>query len=120
VVDFFSGIFGSEALAGVVISNVMLLAAGLLLWELVHFEFKSARISRAAVALLMFGPVSFFFSCAYPEAMFLVLGARRVPGGGERQMAHRFALRDGGFGHERDRHIRPAAVAAPVPQRPQI
>ena len=73
VVDFFSGIFGSEALAGVVISNVMLLAAGLLLWELVHFEFKSARISRAAVALLMFGPVSFFFSCAYPEAMFLVL-----------------------------------------------
>ena len=73
VVDFFSGIFASEALAGIVLSNVALLAAGILLKELVAFEFKNERLSRMAVAFLMFGPVSFFFSCAYPEALFLAL-----------------------------------------------
>ena len=73
VVDFFSGIFASEALAGIVVSNAALLAAGILLKELVAFEYKNERLSRAAVAFLMFGPVSFFFSCAVPEALFLAL-----------------------------------------------
>jgi hypothetical protein len=76
LIRVFSIIF-EPAMAAMVISNIALLAAGILLKELVDLHYKEPRISRAAVTFLMFAPVSFFFSGAYPEATLLAftLGA---------------------------------------------
>ena len=76
LIRVFSIVF-EPPMAAMVISNVALLAAGILLKELVDLHYKEPRISRAAVTFLMFAPVSFFFSGAYPEATLLAftLGA---------------------------------------------
>ena len=63
----------NAAIAAVVISNCSLLAAGLLLNALVRLDYRENAISCAAVMLLMFSPVSFFFSSAYSESTFLLL-----------------------------------------------
>jgi hypothetical protein len=68
-----SGVFVSASIAAVVISNVCLLAAGLLLNALARLDYPDDAISSAAVTLLMFSPVSFFFSSAYSESLFLLL-----------------------------------------------
>ncbi|MBA2432454.1 MAG: hypothetical protein H0V56_10135 [Chthoniobacterales bacterium] len=60
-------------LAGVVTANLCLLTAGLLLHRLVRVDFEEKRVADVAVILLMFSPVSFFFSMAYTEATFLML-----------------------------------------------
>ena len=73
----------SAPLAAVVISNCCLLAAALFLNALVRLDYRDQAISCAAVMLLMFSPVSFFFSSAYSESTFLLfsigafLAARR-------------------------------------------
>jgi hypothetical protein len=78
-----SGVFVNASIAAVVISNACLLAAGFLLNALVRIDYPNDGISSAAVTLLMFSPVSFFFSSAYSESLFLLLsiaafvGARR-------------------------------------------
>ncbi len=59
--------------AAVIVSNACLLGAGLLLHALVRHEYNDEAISCAAVTLLMFSPVSFFFSSAYSESTFLLL-----------------------------------------------
>lgn len=69
----FSGLFIKASIAAVIISNAFLLAAGLLLNALVRIDYRDAAISCAAVTLLMFSPVSFFFSSAYSESTFLLL-----------------------------------------------
>ena len=72
LIRVFSIIF-EPAMAAMVISNLALLGAGILLKELVDWHYKQPRITNAAVTFLMFSPVSFLFSGAYPEATFLVL-----------------------------------------------
>ena len=61
------------AISAMLVSNLALLAAGILLKELLDVHYKDARISRTAVIFLMFSPVSFFFSGAYAEATLLML-----------------------------------------------
>ncbi|HSH40009.1 MAG TPA: mannosyltransferase family protein [Chthoniobacterales bacterium] len=68
-----SALFIDPPIAAVVISNACLLGAGLLLNALVRLEYRDGAISCAAVTLLMFSPVSFFFSSAYSESTFLLL-----------------------------------------------
>lgn len=73
LVWLFSYVFVNAAIASVVVSNCCLLAAGFLLHALVRIDYRDEAISCAAVMLLMFSPVSFFFSSAYSESTFLVL-----------------------------------------------
>jgi hypothetical protein len=61
------------ALAGVVIANLSLLAAGLLLHRFMRLEYDDPRVSRFAVMLLMFSPAGYFFSCAVPDSTALLL-----------------------------------------------
>lgn len=56
-------------LAGMVISNLSLLAALLLLWRLIGNE----KIAKWTVIFLLFFPTSFFFGSLYTESLFLVL-----------------------------------------------
>ena len=69
----FSSVFVKASIAAVFLSNAFLLAAGLILNALVRIDYRDAAISCAAVTLLMFSPVSFFFSSAYSESTFLLL-----------------------------------------------
>jgi hypothetical protein len=64
-------------LAGYLVSNLALLGAALLLWKLVVRETGNQRTALSAVAFLLVGPVSFFFSTIYTEGLwlFLTLGA---------------------------------------------
>lgn len=67
-------LFRDIDLASVIVSNLALLASGFLLHALIRLDYKDQRIGRAAILFLMFNPFSLFFSSAYPEATFLVLG----------------------------------------------
>jgi hypothetical protein len=67
-----SAVFHDFRAAGVVTANACFLIAGFLLHRLVRVDFADRRIADAAVAFLMFSPVSFFFSVAYTEATFLM------------------------------------------------
>lgn len=69
----FSAVLVTPPLAAVIVSNCCLLAAGLLLHALIRMDYRDHAISCAAVTLLMFSPVSFFFSSAYSESTFLLL-----------------------------------------------
>lgn len=73
LVRFFSYVFVNSAIASVTLSNLFLLAAGLLLNALIRTDPQDDAVSRAAVTFLMFSPVSFFFSSAYSESTFLLL-----------------------------------------------
>ena len=66
-------LFGNVALAGVVIANVCLLAAGILLYQLLRSQHDDPRISRNAVMLLMFNPASYFLTAAGPDSAALAL-----------------------------------------------
>ncbi len=66
-------IWRNPEVAAVVVSNAALLGAGSLLNELIRLDYTDDRISRSALAFLMFSPVSFYFSSAYTESIFLVL-----------------------------------------------
>ena len=60
-------------MAAMVISNLALLVAGVLLKELIDLRHRETRVGHAAVTFLMFSPLSFLLSGAYPEATFLAL-----------------------------------------------
>ena len=60
-------------MAAMVISNIALIVAGILLKELADLLYNDRRITNAAVTFLMFSPLSFLFSGAYPEATFVAL-----------------------------------------------
>ena len=68
-----AGVFVNASIAAVVLSNVCLLTAGFLLNALIRIDYREDAISSAAVTFLMFSPVSFFFSSAYSESLFLLL-----------------------------------------------
>ena len=72
LIRVFSVIF-EPPMAAMVVSNLALIIAGILLKELVDLLYNDTRISNAAVTFLMFSPLSFLFSGAYPEATFLAL-----------------------------------------------
>jgi len=58
--------------ASLLVSNGCLIAAALLLNRLLRLDYDE-RVCRRAIVFLMFNPVSFFFSAAYTESMFLLL-----------------------------------------------
>jgi Mannosyltransferase (PIG-V) len=58
--------------ASLIVSNGCLIAAALLLNKLLRLDYDE-RVCRRAIAFLMFNPVSFFLSAAYPESTFLLL-----------------------------------------------
>ena len=66
-------LFPDIRLAALVVAHVCFFIAALLLNALINHEYKDQRINRAAIAFLMFSPVSFFFSHAYSESTFLML-----------------------------------------------
>ena len=68
-----SFVFTDMRIAGLVVSHACFVAAALLFNALINVDYKDQRINRAAVTLLMFSPVSFFFSHAYSESTFLML-----------------------------------------------
>jgi len=59
-------------LASVLVSNGCLIAAALLLKKLLRLDYDEA-VCRRAIVFLLFNPVSFFFSTAHTESMFLLL-----------------------------------------------
>ena len=73
VIRLFSFLFEDMRVAAVVASHVCLVGAGLLFNALINVDYKDQRVNRAAVAFLMFSPVSFFFSHAYTESTFMLL-----------------------------------------------
>jgi Gpi18-like mannosyltransferase len=62
----------SMAVAGIIISNIALLAALYFLYRLTELDFDS-RTAAAAVWLLAFYPTTAFFSAVYTESIFLLL-----------------------------------------------
>lgn len=66
-------VFHDFRIAAVITSNCCFLIAGVLLHRLVRWEFGDVALADRAVTLLMFSPVSFFFSTGYTEATFLML-----------------------------------------------
>jgi hypothetical protein len=60
-------------LAGYLVSWACLWVACVWLWKAVAREWQDARLATLSVAFLLFGPVSFFFSTLYSEALFLPL-----------------------------------------------
>lgn len=58
--------------ASLLVSNGCLIAAALLLNRLLRLDYDE-RVCRRAIVFLMFNPVSFFFSTAHTESMFLLL-----------------------------------------------
>src|SRR3954469_11638480 len=71
----FTAITGAEApLSGFLLSNAFLLGAALLLYRLIALDFPPpSRVPARTIWLLMFLPVTFFFSATYSEALFLLL-----------------------------------------------
>jgi Mannosyltransferase (PIG-V) len=60
-------------LAGYLVSWACLWVACVWLWRAVAREWHDARLATLSVAFLLLGPVSFFFSTLYSEALFLPL-----------------------------------------------
>ena len=73
MIRFLSPIFfGNAALTGTVISNLSLVGAGWALYLLIQ-EKQGQIVAKRAVQLLMFCPLSVFFSVPYAESLFLFL-----------------------------------------------
>lgn len=73
LIRFVSPLFlGNTALAATVISNLALVGSGWALYLLV-LEKQGQIVARRAVQLLMFCPLSVFFSVPYAESLFLFL-----------------------------------------------
>ena len=60
-------------ISGYLLSNLALLATAFLLWKLVFMETANRNTAMFSVAFLLIGPVSFFFSIIYTEALFIFL-----------------------------------------------
>lgn len=60
-------------LGGLIVSHLCLWQAGVWLWRLTVREGATPDAATLSVAFLFFGPVSFFFSTLYSEALFLLL-----------------------------------------------
>ena len=77
------------AISAILISNFALLAAGILLKELLDRQYGERSISRSAVTFLMFSPLSFFFSGAHAESTLLMctLGALLAAASGRWRIA---------------------------------
>jgi hypothetical protein len=60
------------ALVGIVVSNVLLLAALSCLWLLVRMDFDEETAARTLLYILVF-PATLFLSAVYPESLFLAL-----------------------------------------------
>ena len=65
-------LIGSTKLSAVLLSNAALVGAGWALYLLVH-ETHGNILAKRAVQLLMFSPLSIFFSVPYAESLFLFL-----------------------------------------------
>jgi hypothetical protein len=63
----------AQLLIGVLLSNVLFLAALILLREFVAVSQGDDEVARRTVLYLLIFPTSFFFSCFYTESMFLFL-----------------------------------------------
>ena len=68
-----SYIFHDFRVAAIVVANTCFFFAAILFYKLIKEDYAEEKVSRAAVMFLMFGPASFFFSCAYTESTFLLL-----------------------------------------------
>ena len=64
---------GKLLLIGILLSNLFFLIALILLYKLVVGLFNNQTIARRSVWYLLLFPTSFFFSCFYTEATFLLL-----------------------------------------------
>lgn len=64
-------VFHDYRLAAVITANLCLLVAVILLFHLVTIDFGT-EVGRRTVMLLLFSPVSFFFSSSYTESTFLM------------------------------------------------
>jgi hypothetical protein len=79
LVRAFGWLLGNLEMAGLLISNLMLFGATVLLWQIAEDPADDPAAAlrggdgRRAVRLLLFGPVSLFFSLVYTEATFLFL-----------------------------------------------
>lgn len=73
LVKLTSYVFHDFRVAGLVVSNLSLVIAGLLFNALINLDYDDLRINRKAAMFLMFSPYSFFFSYAYTESTFLLL-----------------------------------------------
>jgi len=60
-------------LIGILLSNIFLLIALILFYKLVVDLFNNQTVARRSVWYLLLFPTSFFFSCFYTEATFLLL-----------------------------------------------
>ncbi len=78
VLKLLSFAVGNTSLPAVLITNLCLFAAGILLYQLLRVEHADARIARMAVIFLMFTPASYFFSCAVPASLALLLAVASV------------------------------------------
>jgi hypothetical protein len=72
LIRLLSGVVGSAAVAGVLISLCSFAAALVLLHRLTALELGE-RAANATILLLAFAPGSFFFSAVYTESLFLAL-----------------------------------------------
>lgn len=69
-------VFGNAVVAGMVLSNAFLIGTALIAFALAgEARLGGDATGRWAVALLCFGPVSFFFSVVYSESCFLFLSS---------------------------------------------
>lgn len=64
-------VFHDYRVAAILTANLCLLVAVLLLHRLVEIDY-GAEVSRKTIMLLLFSPVSFFFSSSYTESTFLM------------------------------------------------
>ena len=84
-------LLGGPTVAGFLISNAAFFAAIALLWRLVERDAARGQggVRRGdggrAVRLIVFGPVSFFFSTVYSESLFLFLAVACVYAGRSRR-----------------------------------
>lgn len=65
-------LLGNTALAGTLLSNICLVGACWALYTLIYEQFGQT-IAKQSVVLLLFSPLSVFFSVAYAESLFLFL-----------------------------------------------
>ena len=64
--------FGHSAIAAIVVNHVFLLVSGWAMYHLI-FDQQGERAAKRSILLLMFCPMSVFFSVPYTESLFLML-----------------------------------------------
>ena len=66
--------FISPSLSGLILSNTLFIAGGIMFYKLLRIDY-SKKLASWAVILLAIFPTSYFFSVSYPESLFLLLFA---------------------------------------------